>query len=388
MTAGDYSQSVPAAERTLDLLEVLAMSSEGQTTAQLLHEMDGSRSGLYALLNTLKSRGYIAAEDGRYQLGPAVWNLLPDRPKELDALASAFRQEPHTIDESVALVWPEREGTVVVAESQPDRPVRVAYRAGVVRPAGGPDAAVIAAGGPGDTTELRRVRREASALHHTAEATEISVPVCADGVRPIAALVAGVPSQRTNPETLESLDRHLRQMAARLSHRLGAPVYQPYGWAPAAPLGPSRQLTDEELDEFLQGLWGAQLACVRNDGTPHVVPLWYEWDGEAMWLAASPGASWRGYISENPHVSVTLDEPWSPLRRAFLTGRAEEVEGSAVRGGLRGLRRRLAIRYLGQGAEQQPELNEVEGWAAVRIRPERILGRKGLGPIAATEAAS
>ena len=62
--------------------------------------------------------------------------------------------------------------------------------------------------------------------------------------------------------------------------------------------GPSRDLTDAELKELPAGLWGAQLACVRQDGTPHVVPLWYEWDGDAFWLAASPGASWQVHVAE------------------------------------------------------------------------------------------
>src|SRR5690606_22461237 len=154
----------------------------------------------------------------------------------------------------------------------------------------------------------------------------------------------------------------------------------------AAPIGPSQELSREEIDEFLSGLWGAQLACVRSDGTPHVVPLWYEWDGEVMWVAASPGASWRGYVAETPQVSVTLDEPWSPLRRVFLTGRAEEVPEDAVDGGLEGLRRRLAVRYLGRGADRQPELSDTDGWVAVRIVPDRILGRQGLGPVTVREA--
>ena len=44
------------------------------------------------------------------------------------------------------------------------------------------------------------------------------------------------------------------------------------------------------------------------------------------------------------------------------------------------------MRYLGQGADRQPELSETEGWAAIRIVPDRILGRQGLGPVAVEEA--
>ena len=377
----DQSGGVPAADRTLTVLETLAANPQGVSTAELLEMVGGSRSGLYSLVNTLKARGYVVTDAGRHRLGPALWSLLPERPQDLETLLTAFSEELEAVEESVALTWPRPGGTVVVAERQPDRPVRAVYRQGVVRSSRSPDARVIAAGGPGNDPELALIRRQSAASATNDELHEVAVPICADGVRPIAALLAGIPTSRADEETVAGFDRYLRGLAARLSYRLGAPAYQPYGWAPADPVGPIRDLMRNEIDDFMAGLWGAQLACIRSDGTPHVVPLWYEWDGEAMWLAASPGASWRSYLAENPKVSVTLDEPWPPLRRVFLTGVATEVEPEEVPGGLEGLRQRLAVRYLGQGAERQPELSVVDGWAAVRIDPERIHGRKGLGTL-------
>lgn len=378
----DYSQNVPAAERMLRVLECLGASNDGLTSSELLDVVDGSRSGLYALLNTLKSRGYVVVEDSRYLLGPAMWSLIPDRPRALNTLLSVFSDEATAAvrEESVALVWPGTGGHVVIAESQPDRPVRVVYRTGAVRLASAADSRILAAGGPGDDADLRLIRRQGVATDLGSELVEIAVPVCGDGVKPTAALVAGVPASRVVDDYLKTLETSLRQMAARLSYQLGAVVYKPYGWAATEAVGPSTDLTPDELDEFLSGLWGAQLACVRSDGTPHVVPLWYEWDGAAMWLAASPGSSWRTYVGENPQVSVTLDEPWAPLRRLFLSGAATVVPDREVLGGLKGLRRRLAIRYLGQGAESQAELMDTDGWAAVQIIPDRIHGRRGLGP--------
>lgn len=378
------SQHVPAAIRTLRLLEALAAAPAGLTSGELLDEVRGSRSGLYALLNTLRGDGYLVSGEGRHRLGPAVWELVPDRPDDLETLLAAFGEETRrrTPAETVALVWPEGGRVVVAAEAAPDRPVRVVYTTGATRPDAAPDVAVMAAGEGGDDDTLTRIRHDGIASSVDEEMAELAVPVCADGVHPTAALVAGVPRARATTEVVDELGRDLRQMAARLSHRLGAAVYQPYGWSGTEQVGPAQDLDDEELDEFLRGLWGAQLACVRSDGTPHVVPLWYEWDGEVMWLAASPGASWRSYIADNPRVSITLDEPWPPLRRVFLAGEAAEVDDAEVPGGLGGLRRRLAVRYLGRGADQSPELQDTEGWAAVGIVPDRIHGRQGLGAVA------
>lgn len=377
----DYSRQVPAADRTLTLIEALGAAEGGLTTAELLHVLDGSRSGVYALLNTLRARQFVTTEEGRHRLGPALWRLLPDRPGDLDTLIEGLAHETsaNPVDETVALTWPDRGATLVVAESPADQPLRVVYQPGSRRLPTAPDARVMAAGGPDSAEDLRSIRHRGTATHSGNEVLEIAVPICADGTRPTAALVVGIPVHRADDQTVEAITGEIREMAARLSYRLGAVSYQPYGWAATEPVGPTRDLDPAELDQFLTGLWGAQLACLRPDGTPHVVPLWYEWDGEAMWLAASPGSSWRAYIGDNPHVSVTLDEPWPPLRRAFLSGTAAEVSDDDFPGGVGGLRRRLATRYLGHGADARDELSEVSGWSAVRIIPERIHGRQGLG---------
>lgn len=376
---------VPAAERALDLLEALAAAPEGLGTAELLEAVTGSRSGLYDLLATLRDRRYVVTEGGRHRLGPGVWALVQDRPAELDTLLDYFPDEAAGFPETIALVWPEETGGVVLAEHQPEQPVRVVYQAGSRRGADAPDVAVLRAGGSTPEEEARRLHQTGVARRSLPEHTELAVPICRDGIHPTAALVAGVPTGRVALHGEENLVGRLRAMAARLSHRLGAVTYQPYGWTAADPVGPARDLSQAEIDEFLAGIWGAQLACVRNDGTPHVVPLWYEWDGTGMWLAASPGSSWRAAVADNPRVSVTLDEPWPPLRRAFLTGVARVVPPDEVPGGLEGLRRRLAVRYLGKGADREPELAQTEGWAAVRIEPERIHGRQGLGLAAGAE---
>ena len=263
----DYSKHVPAAERALNILELLSAEPDGLTASDLLERLDLSRSALFALLNTLKARDYVVQHEnrGRYRLGPALWTLAPGRQDDLDA------------------------------------------------------------------------------------------------------------------ELAEIVTQELRQAAARLSFRLGAVAQRPDGRSLGEPLGPNRPLSLPEIEEFLQGPWSARLACVRADGTPHVLPLWYEWDGHFVWLAASPGAQWKQVVRESERVSLAIDEPWPPLRRAFILGAAELAPTADVPGGLQGLRQRLAVRYLGQGAGERAELQQTEGWDAVRVRPERISGQQGLG---------
>ena len=43
-------------------------------------------------------------------------------------------------------------------------------------------------------------------------------------------------------------------------------------------------LEGEEFDAFLAGSYLARVACLTPDGAPYVIPLWYQWDGNAMWF--------------------------------------------------------------------------------------------------------
>lgn len=385
----DYSKQVPAAERTLNILEALAAEPDGLTAGDLLEQLDMSRSALYALLNTLKARHYIEQLDqrGRYQLGPALWTLAPGRQDTLGELVRAFLNDPELKQppETVALLWLDGEETVVLAQHEAQQQVRAVLQPGARRPA--PQSAAglaLLAGEPaqanGDGAGISaRIRQEGYARLETAETVEIACPICADGVQPVAALQVNIPRFRHTDALEESILYEVGQTAARLSYRLGAAVYQPYGWSVGEPLGPNRPLSKDEIEQFLQGPWSARLACVRADGTPHVLPLWYEWDGQFVWLAASPGAQWKEVVRESQRVSLTIDEPWPPLRRAFIVGHAERVPPDQAPGGLQGLRRRLAVRYLGRGAGQREELCKTEGWDVVRVTPRRISGQQGLG---------
>lgn len=372
---------MPAADRALRVLEILAASQQGRNSADLLDQVGGSRSGLYALLNTLRARGYVETNEGIHRPGPAVWSLAPVAPVALESLVDHFRVETmdHRCEETVALVWPDGDGTVIVSETPSEHTVRVSYDVGKQRSATSVDAQVLAAGVPGDDIAHDVVRRDGFATATGSDVVEIAAPICQDGVRPIASLLVGIPIHRADEQVRTRAIGWLRRAAAHLSHRIGANTYQPYGWSTGEAIEPSSDMNVSDVDEFLRGLWSAQLGCVRADGTPHVVPLWYEWDGASIWLAGSPGASWRTYIGVEPHVSITVDEPWPPLRRAFVSGTAHEVGDHLVPGGLAGLRSRLATRYLGRGADSQPELVETYGWSAVRVTPERIHGRRGLG---------
>lgn len=374
----DYSQQVPAVARALVLLDAVAAAPEGLVSGALEGVVEGSRSSLFALLNTLRNHGWLVQDDaGRYTLGPAVRRLVPpvvhDDAAMRDALAAAATTAP--LDEAVALVRPDGDGRRIIAHRASERLVRCSYAVGERRTAETADALVLRADLDGD---LATVRESGLAEAATDGAVELAAPVCRDGHRPDAAVLVGIPAQRATPERLSRLRHEVRALAADTSRRLGAPTWQPWG-ANVSEVAPSRPLDDDEIATLLDGGRSAQLACLRDDGSPHVVPLWFEYDGRDILLAASPGASWAAYVGQGARVSLTVEEPWPALRRVFVSGWAAPVDETTVAGGVVGLRRRLATRHLGRGAADLDAFRSAEGWSVVRLHPDRVHGRAGLG---------
>ncbi len=392
-----YSKQVPAAERTLRLLEVLAVASDGLTAAELLETLQLSRSSLFALLNTLKTHHYIEQDDsrGRYRLGAALWTLLPGRQHGLGPLIEAFQNDVELgmVAETVGLAWLDGSETVMIAQRESQLNVRAVFRPGERRAAMDSAAGLILLAGlpprtlalhqPNSAHDLRArlqiIQKAGWTESQHPDTVEIAAPICVDGIQPVASLTLTIPTFRATSDALDSLLQPIRQAASRLSYRMGAPVYQPYGWVSSEPLGPKMPLQESELEHFLQGRWSARLACVRHDGAPHVIPLWYEWSNRCMWVTASPDANWKTYVVDGQQVSLSVDEPWPPLRRALIAGHAEPVASRDIPGGLAGLRSRLATRYMGQGAESRAEFRQINGWQAFRIVPHKITGLQGLG---------
>ncbi len=107
------------------------------------------------------------------------------------------------------------------------------------------------------------------------------------------------------------------------------------------------------MTAFLQGPWTARLAVVRPDGQPHVIPVWQEWDGEVFTIIAWKGSQWAEHLLQNPNVSLTIDEPWPPLRRVVVRGQAAPLNHGDDIPGLEALVQRLTRRYLAR--QQRPE---------------------------------
>lgn len=107
---------------------------------------------------------------------------------------------------------------------------------------------------------------------------------------------------------------------------------------------------------------------------PHVVPVWFEWDGESIWISSFDSTRKMRDLIGNPRVSIVVDtaEADGTVRGIVFEGKADVIKDPAVV-----VPRSTSIyeRYLGKDGVLQAE---PASWIVdpenrvIRLRPERV----------------
>jgi DNA-binding IclR family transcriptional regulator/nitroimidazol reductase NimA-like FMN-containing flavoprotein (pyridoxamine 5'-phosphate oxidase superfamily) len=360
-------------ERTLALLEIFIQNPEGLSPQEILEQTKISRSTLFTLLKELKDIGYLDQSEarGRYIAGPRLLSWSGSNSPSYQTLINVFQQELHgkTYSETLGLAVPGPQGILLLDQKEADQVIRAVYSVG--EPLSDNSAAYRILIPP----YQNQIIQCGYSIREDNDYFEIAVPICADGIKPIAGLLLTVPKYRwITKQLLDEWMPELRAMAARISYRLGALQYSPYHQDQQSSFQPTTMMNDTQITQFLIGPWTARLACIRPDGHPHVIPVWQEWDGKKFNILAWHGSQWVDYIRKNPQVSLTVDEPWAPYRRIVMRGSAKEVLNVDIDTRTT-LLSKLSKRYLGQDTPQR-FINQVE--TVFTILPETIRGWMGL----------
>jgi hypothetical protein len=117
------------------------------------------------------------------------------------------------------------------------------------------------------------------------------------------------------------------------------------------PQGDPRLLDTDIAKRLLNSTIPARLAYIAKDGTPRVIPTWFDWDGSEIVMAtyiagphvrhepARPAA-----LRANPTVAISIDTEEFPPNVLLIRGRASVTEVN----GLAKEFERAARRYLGE----------------------------------------
>src|SRR5262249_26700720 len=105
-------------------------------------------------------------------------------------------------------------------------------------------------------------------------------------------------------------------------------------------------MSPDEIANFLQTPRFAAVASLRRDGSPHVIPLGFRFDGTNFYLSISNGRGLIGRVRRDPRVSLTIFNEAYPAVGIVVHGSAAEIPdpGDAIS-------RAIAQTYVAPSAE-------------------------------------
>jgi PPOX class probable F420-dependent enzyme len=89
-------------------------------------------------------------------------------------------------------------------------------------------------------------------------------------------------------------------------------------------------LAEARLDRFLSSEPVVWLSTVRPDGAPHLVPIWFTWDGSSLLVFSKPGAQKVRNLRARPVAMLALGEPEDDFDVALAEARVELLEAPAT----------------------------------------------------------
>lgn len=104
------------------------------------------------------------------------------------------------------------------------------------------------------------------------------------------------------------------------------------------------RLRAEDRDQLLRTARTLRCATVDAEGRPHVAPLWFVWDDEALWVNSLRRSRRGRDLERGSPVSVCIDagEEYAELRGVTIDGHFEACEQPEL---LEPVRRRFGEKY-------------------------------------------
>jgi PPOX class probable F420-dependent enzyme len=110
------------------------------------------------------------------------------------------------------------------------------------------------------------------------------------------------------------------------------------------------------------------IATIMPDGSPHVVPVWIDYDAGDVLINTAEGRQKLKNIRHDPRVAMDVVNSENPYEMVALRGRVVEVTHEGAEAHID----KLAKKYLGR--DTYPYRQPGEQRVIIRIEPEKISG--------------
>lgn len=130
----------------------------------------------------------------------------------------------------------------------------------------------------------------------------------------------------------------------------------------------AKQKIPEQFLDLFQKRAFAHVATLMPNGSPHVSPVWVDYDGEHLIVNSARGRQKDRNMRRDARVAVEVQDPDNPYRSLMVRGRVVKIteEGADANAD------KLAFKYLGQ--EKYPYRQPGEVRVIYEIEPEHVTG--------------
>lgn len=127
-------------------------------------------------------------------------------------------------------------------------------------------------------------------------------------------------------------------------------------------------LTPEQIAEFLERPLVAVMVTLRADGSPHAIPIWYEYrDGDFIVFTSDTFVRVKNLRGDS-RAAITVSNHEEPYMYASAEGPVSITSEGVAETGLS-----IARRYMGERGDRFLEEVLDEHSVLLRLTPERIL---------------
>lgn len=139
-------------------------------------------------------------------------------------------------------------------------------------------------------------------------------------------------------------------------------------------VGGAALLSDPLAQELLASSIPARLAYTGRDGTPRVVPIWFQWTGSELVMCSLPGAPKVAALQERSDVAITIDTDAWPYKALMIRGKAHIDRHSGVVPEFIEAARRYLGEKEGESFLEQFRTTWLRDYSwRIGVRPERVI---------------
>ncbi len=121
----------------------------------------------------------------------------------------------------------------------------------------------------------------------------------------------------------------------------------------------------DKFKDLFQKKAFAHIATLMPDGSPHVTPLWCEYDGDHIWINSAKGRVKDKNMRRDARVALAIQDPDNAYRYIQVRGKVVEITENGAEEHID----KFAKKYRGKDKYQKPSPDQVR--VIYKIKPEK-----------------